>query len=72
MFVAILCRFCKRDAEKNKVYRDFNEALKNPMDVRILYLSDNQLATLPNEIGKLRKLEWLNLSNNRLTTLPNE
>ncbi len=67
-----LCRFCKRDAEDNNVYHDFSDALKNPMNVRILDLSDNQLATLPNEIGKLENLEKLNLVNNQLAVLVQE
>ena len=38
--------------------------------VVVLGLTDNQLPTLPPEIGELTKLEWLNLFNNQLTTLP--
>ncbi|WP_420920192.1 leucine-rich repeat domain-containing protein, partial [Leptospira santarosai] len=35
-------------------------------------LENNQLKTLPNEIGQLENLQYLNLENNQLKTLPNE
>jgi len=37
-----------------------------------LYLYDNQLTTLPSEIGNLQKLKKLYLWQNQLTTLPEE
>ncbi|EKO61529.1 leucine rich repeat protein [Leptospira kirschneri str. H2] len=37
-----------------------------------LYLRNNQLTTLPNEIGKLQKLEKLYLKNNQFITFPKE
>ncbi|WP_032920337.1 leucine-rich repeat domain-containing protein, partial [Leptospira santarosai] len=45
------------------------ESCKN---LKYLDLSNNQLATLPKEIGKLEKLEDLNLSGNPFTTFPQE
>ncbi|EMS87158.1 leucine rich repeat protein [Leptospira noguchii str. Cascata] len=41
-------------------------------DLELLDLSDNQLTTLPKEIGYLKKLWLLNLSRNQLKTLPKE
>ena len=35
-------------------------------------LSDNQLTSLPAEIGQLTSLTWLHLSDNQLTSLPAE
>jgi len=37
-----------------------------------LYLSGNNIATLPGEIEKLRNLSWLFLDNNKLSTIPGE
>ncbi|MCP6725982.1 leucine-rich repeat domain-containing protein, partial [Klebsiella pneumoniae] len=36
----------------------------------VLVADNNQLTSLPAEIGQLSKLKKLNLANNRLTTLP--
>ena len=35
-----------------------------------LYLSELQMVTVPEEIGKLKYLVWLYLSENELTSLP--
>ncbi|NUQ46249.1 MAG: leucine-rich repeat domain-containing protein, partial [Phycisphaerae bacterium] len=45
------------------------EHLKN---LQLLYLNNNQLATLPKEIEHLKNLQGLDLSNNQLATLPKE
>lgn len=37
-----------------------------------LYLSGNNIVTLPGEIEKLRNLSWLFLDNNKLSTIPGE
>jgi len=37
-----------------------------------LKLSNNELTTLPDSIGNLTGLKWLQLSNNELTSLPEE
>ena len=56
--------------------------LKHLKSLRRLYLSSNQSAGLPDEIGELKELEWLNERmetghysskyKNQLTTLPDE
>ena len=56
--------------------------IKHLKNLRRLYLSSNQSAALPDEIGELKELEWLNermetgdyssKCKNQLTTLPDE
>lgn len=41
-------------------------------NLRNLHAYDNQLTSLPNEIGKLQKLTKLYVNHNRLTTIPEE
>jgi hypothetical protein len=43
-----------------------------PLGVRWLILTDNQLAKLPNSIGKLHSLQKLMLAGNQLRSLPDE
>jgi len=42
------------------------------IDVEHLYLDNNQLTSLPTEIGNLVNLKCLYLYNNKLTSLPTE
>ncbi|EMM76696.1 leucine rich repeat protein [Leptospira santarosai str. 2000030832] len=74
MIFSIILLYCfgNLKAQEKGNYKDLAEALQNPKDVRILDLSENQLTTLPKEIGKLQKLQELYLSGNQLTTLPRE
>ncbi|WP_025182166.1 leucine-rich repeat domain-containing protein [Leptospira kirschneri] len=67
-----LCFLSQLKAEEKGHYHNLNKALQNPMDVRTLDLSKNQLTTLPKEIRKLQKLEKLYLKNNQFTTFPKE
>ena len=46
-----------------------NDPDLSPLVTKV-YLSNNDLTTLPPEIGNLTKLKYLDLRNNRLTTLP--
>ncbi|AAN48376.2 leucine rich repeat protein [Leptospira interrogans str. C10069] len=67
-----LCFLSQLKAEEKGHYQNLTKALKNPTDVQTLDLSNNQLITLPKEIGQLKELEWLSLSKNQLKTLPKE
>ena len=49
--------------------KDWIEQLEN---LEVWGLSNNQLTTLPKEIGQLGNLQWLYLHGNQLTTLPTE
>ncbi|WP_061245224.1 hypothetical protein, partial [Leptospira interrogans] len=51
-------------------YTDLTKALKNPLDVRVLDLSEQKLTILPKEIRQLKNLQQLNLYENILITLP--
>ncbi|WP_082292438.1 leucine-rich repeat domain-containing protein [Leptospira noguchii] len=72
----LLCFYCNIEAEKQSKYYNLTGALQHPMDVRYLSLKDlspnEQLTTLPKEIGKLKNLQELDLIGNQLTTLPKE
>lgn len=76
MIFSIILLYCfgnlKAQEEEKGNYKDLAEALQNPKEVRILDLNENQLTTLPKEIGKLQNLQELGLSGNQLITLPKE
>ncbi|EJP06052.1 leucine-rich repeat domain-containing protein [Leptospira interrogans] len=63
---------CEIQAEEPGTYQDLTKALQNPLDVRVLILSEQKLTTLPKEIEQLKNLQTLFLSNNQLTILPQE
>lgn len=67
VILILLCFLSQLKAEEKGYYQNLTKALQNPMDVRTLDLSKNQLTTLPKEI---RKLEKLYLKNNQFTTFP--
>ena len=46
------------------------DALRNPMTVDALDLSENELTTVPEAITRLSNLKWLDLEANQLTTIP--
>ncbi len=56
--------------ERKEVLRVIEEAARN--ELTELDLSNNQLETLPAEIGQLKNLTALNLAANQLKTLPAE
>ena len=55
---------------KNKLHR--KEKIEQLITLNALYLYNNQLITLPAEIGQLTNLQELSLHNNQITTLPAE
>ncbi|WP_195743080.1 leucine-rich repeat domain-containing protein, partial [Leptospira interrogans] len=65
---------CKIQAEEvePEAYQDLTKALQNPLDVRVLILSEQKLTTLPKEIKQLQNLKLLDLGHNQLTALPKE
>ena len=62
-----LCSLSSLFGQKDKVYSDFNEALKRPMDVYKLDLSYTKLRKVPEELAQFSNLEELDLSNNKIT-----
>ncbi len=60
----------KLQLNKKQITAITEEQIKKFTNLTDLYLSNNQLSTLPQSIGSFSNLEVLNLSNNQLTTLP--
>lgn len=63
----LICTVCH--GQSKKTYESLEEALKTPNEVTLLRLSG--LDSLPEKIGKLKKLSKLGLNFNKLTSLPN-
>ena len=57
-------------AQKPKTYNSMEEALKNPDDVRILFLNGQELTEVPPEIAQFKNLYQLCISHNEITELP--
>jgi len=58
-------------AQKDKTYKDINEALRNYKDVYKLDLNWKKLGQLPDSIQYMTNLTYLRVSSNELTELPN-
>ncbi|EEB17631.1 leucine-rich repeat-containing protein, putative [Pediculus humanus corporis] len=69
-----LCKVFRKDALylQNNLLSSFapGGSLENLNNLKILNISSNQFAELPNEINELKSLEILDISNNRLKRLP--
>lgn len=57
--------------DKNGVYTNLEEALKNPDVVYALDLSNNDLNTIPDSIALFINLEELILDSNNIEVIPN-
>jgi Leucine-rich repeat (LRR) protein len=57
-------------AQKNGIYKDIEQAIQNPQDVKVLILKGKKLYQLPSEVGLMENLEILNLKRNKLASLP--
>lgn len=57
---------------QNKLDGSLIGEIRKMTKLRVLDVSNNNMAGMPAEIGRLRNLETLNYSNNRITGLPNE
>ncbi len=60
------------ELQSKKVFTSLEEALKNPLEVYILHLGDNDLMLFPKKISKLKNLHYLEIGSNKLTHLPEE
>lgn len=58
------------EVKKDSVAYSLEEALKSPVDIKVLDLSKQKLKELPNEFYDLINLENLILDKNKLSTLP--
>ena len=59
-------------AQKDKIYKSFEEALRNPTQVYQIKIAYKNLDSIPADIFNLVNLEKLELNNNDLKTLPPE
>ena len=59
-------------AQKDKIYKSFEEAFRNPSQVYHLKIVYKGLDSIPSDIYKLVNLEILELNNNDIITLTPE
>lgn len=59
-------------SDNKKIYKDLDEAFKNPKAVCYLELSNQNLATRSGDLDKFTRLQTLDISGNTLTKLPPE
>ena len=63
-------KYC--ELHKLKIKFDMIESVIDIYNITRLNLSNNQLVTLPSELGHLSSLKYLDLEKNQLVTLPSE
>ena len=70
----ITCTIVKNHLEEinvsNMELKFLNSIIGKLENLRILYLNDNQLVSLPEGLGQLTSLQTLNLRDNQLVSLP--
>ena len=77
-FIKEVCKYDHLTLEKFKDLIIFSRHpnceyfLDKGIDTKELFINDNQLTSIPKEIGNLTQLKELNLENNQLTSLPKE
>ncbi|CDW76991.1 leucine rich repeat family protein [Stylonychia lemnae] len=64
-----LCQLKKLDARKNKI-REISPHIKAMMQLKVLRLDQNEIQSLPDEIGQLQLLTELSFSCNKVTEIP--
>ena len=75
LFFVLICTFTSAQSDTLKIVPDFTtieEALKNPLQVKRLNLSNQNLTFEPNFFQKFENLEYLSLKNDHLKELPKE
>lgn len=70
-FFIYILSFSSLSAQEG-IYLSLDSALKNPLDVKELYIFEKNITAIPSDVDKLSNLEHLDITETSIITIPVE